>query len=141
MRPIREAAAPLKRTEYRGVMTGLSALIAEDQQHSVAPLEGGRSSVRVARTLAIIATTLVAALTVTVALTARTFTPPIRGADGRIVEGSIAEERRVELGGWEHYVLVRGRSRTAPILIFVHGGPGATEMPLFRVFNAPLEND
>ncbi len=74
-------------------------------------------------------------------LTARTRTPPFRHPDGRIIEGSIAEERRVPLGGWTQYVLIRGLDTTAPILVYVHGGPGTSEMPLLRVYNAALEEN
>jgi pimeloyl-ACP methyl ester carboxylesterase len=35
--------------------------------------------------------------------------------------------------------MIRGESLANPPLIFLHGGPGYTEMPLFRHFNAPLE--
>jgi proline iminopeptidase len=89
----------------------------------------------------IVAAALIVALAVVMALTARTHTPPFRHPDGRLVEGSIAEERRVALGGWSQYVLIRGRDRTAPILLYVHGGPGTSEMPLLRVYNAALEQD
>jgi pimeloyl-ACP methyl ester carboxylesterase len=39
------------------------------------------------------------------------------------------------------YVLVRGQQRRAPILIWLHGGPGGAERPLFRYFNSDLERD
>lgn len=74
------------------------------------------------------------------AVTARTSTPPFRDTAGNIVGGSIAEERMVELGGVKQYVLLRGRDRTAPLLLVLHGGPGNTEVPVFRTFNADLEN-
>jgi pimeloyl-ACP methyl ester carboxylesterase len=35
--------------------------------------------------------------------------------------------------------MIRGESLTNPPLILLHGGPGLTETPLFRRFNAPLE--
>jgi proline iminopeptidase len=89
--------------------------------------------------LAIIVGAIVAASAALLALTARTHTPPFRNPDGSLVAGSIAEERRVSLGGWDHYVLIRGRDRSAPILLFLHGGPGTSEMPLLRVYNAALE--
>lgn len=74
-------------------------------------------------------------------LTARTHTPPFRDADGRIIANSIAEERRMRLGSADHYVLIRGRDRTAPLLVFIHGGPGYSAMPFNRLLNAGLEND
>lgn len=75
------------------------------------------------------------------ALTARTDTPAFRDAEGRIIDTSIAEERRMALGGTEQYVLIRGRDRTAPLLVFIHGGPGYSAMPFNRLLNADLEND
>jgi pimeloyl-ACP methyl ester carboxylesterase len=38
------------------------------------------------------------------------------------------------------YVSIRGADRQAPVLLWLHGGPGGAERPLFRYFNSPLEN-
>ena len=92
------------------------------------------------RALTAIAVLVVLAAAVA-AWTARTSTPPFTDSEGRIVPGSIAEERRMLLGGVEQYVLIRGRSRKAPILVFVHGGPGGSETAFLRTYNADLEND
>lgn len=73
--------------------------------------------------------------------TAQTHTPAFKDQTGRVIQGSIAEERRMSLGGEDQYVLLRGRDRTAPLLIFLHGGPGTSAMPFNRVFNADLETD
>ena len=74
-------------------------------------------------------------------VTARTYTPPFRDVDGRVIETSVAEERWMLLGGARHYVLIRGRDRAAPLLVFIHGGPGYSAMPFNRLLNANLEND
>src|SRR5690606_3579481 len=37
------------------------------------------------------------------------------------------------------YMVIRGEQATAPLLIWLHGGPGGAERPLFRLYNAPLE--
>lgn len=48
--------------------------------------------------------------------------------------------RRVNLGGVEQTILIRGDDRAKPILLFLHGGPGVSEMPLaYR--NQALEQD
>jgi pimeloyl-ACP methyl ester carboxylesterase len=39
------------------------------------------------------------------------------------------------------YLLTRGSDRNAPILLWLHGGPGGPERPLFRYFNGVLENN
>ena len=66
-------------------------------------------------------------------------TPPFRGPAGEILPGSIAEINYMCLGGLDQWVMIRGESLANPALIFLHGGPGFTEMRLFRHFNAPLE--
>ncbi|MEZ5769689.1 MAG: hypothetical protein R3D80_20095 [Paracoccaceae bacterium] len=73
--------------------------------------------------------------------TARGATPAFSGADGRPVAGAVAEERWIELGGVRQYVLIRGRDRTAPLLVNVHGGPGMSERALYRYHNAALEDN
>ena len=66
-------------------------------------------------------------------------TPPFRGPRGDIIPGSIAEIRFLRLGGIDQWVMIRGEKATNPALIVLHGGPGFTEMRLFRHFNAALE--
>jgi pimeloyl-ACP methyl ester carboxylesterase len=67
-------------------------------------------------------------------------TPPFKGAAGATVPGSVAEAGFLTLGGAEQYVLIRGRDRSAPLLIILHGGPGSSETALFRAFNNALED-
>ena len=47
---------------------------------------------------------------------------------------------RVQLGGTSQWLLIRGKDRTNPVLLVVHGGPGFPEMP-FAHENAQLEED
>lgn len=67
-------------------------------------------------------------------------TPPFRSSTGEALPGSIAEMHRMKLGGVEQSVTIRGRSANAPILIWLHGGPGQDETGLWRRFNASLED-
>ena len=92
-------------------------------------------------TALIVVAVLVIAAAAVAALTARTSTPPFVDSEGNVVSGSIAEERRIELGGLEHYVLIRGLDRKAPLLVYVHGGPGGSETAVFRAYSAELEDD
>jgi pimeloyl-ACP methyl ester carboxylesterase len=46
---------------------------------------------------------------------------------------------RVWLGGVEQSVWFRGLDVTRPVLVLLHGGPGASESALFRHYNAELE--
>jgi pimeloyl-ACP methyl ester carboxylesterase len=66
-------------------------------------------------------------------------TEPFRGPKGEILPDSIAEIGYFRLGGLDQWVMIRGESLANPPLIFLHGGPGMTEMRFFRHFNAPLE--
>lgn len=66
-------------------------------------------------------------------------TPPFVGADGKVVADSIAEVHTLRLGGVDQWVMIRGENIANPPLVLLHGGPGLSETPLFRAFNAPLE--
>lgn len=68
-------------------------------------------------------------------------TPPIRDASGRIVPNSVASLEWVELGGVEQSVLIRGRDRENPVVLFLHGGPGMPVMYLAHSFQRELERD
>lgn len=41
--------------------------------------------------------------------------------------------------GAQLFLLTRGENRRAPVLLWLHGGPGGAERPLFRYFNSELE--
>ena len=45
---------------------------------------------------------------------------------------------KVRLGGLEQWIQIRGRDKSKPILLFLHGGPGFPQMP-FAHLNAELE--
>lgn len=66
-------------------------------------------------------------------------TTPFKDAGGRIVPGSIATMETVTIGGIPQNIWFRGVSRSNPVLILLHGGPGASESALFRHYNADLE--
>src|SRR4029450_3240619 len=46
----------------------------------------------------------------------------------------------VAVDGAELFLMTRGADRRAPVLLWLHGGPGGAERPLFRYFNGDLEN-
>jgi pimeloyl-ACP methyl ester carboxylesterase len=62
------------------------------------------------------------------------FTPPITDAAGNTVPGSIASLETVDLNGVEQWILIRGRDVSKPLLLFLHGGPGATNMVWRELF-------
>ncbi|AEF55299.1 alpha/beta hydrolase fold protein [Marinomonas posidonica IVIA-Po-181] len=96
---------------------------------------------RILRMLLICLVLFVVAIGVLAYFTAGTYTRPFIDASGNLIPNAIAEERSVMLGGVEQYVLMRGKNRQAPLLVFVHGGPGASETPFLRTHNAALEED
>ena len=73
------------------------------------------------------------------ALGACVHTEPFRSADGTVVPESVAVMERTELGGVPQSIWIRGLDRSAPLLVLLHGGPGASESALFRHFDAELE--
>lgn len=62
-------------------------------------------------------------------------TPPIEG------EHAVASLETVELGGVPQWILVRGRDRRSPVVLWLHGGPGMPSMYLAHAFQQPLEED
>jgi pimeloyl-ACP methyl ester carboxylesterase len=60
--------------------------------------------------------------------------------DKIVTPRGIDETFMATLGGARQVVNVRGADRNNPILIFVHGGPGAVEMPVAWAFQRPWED-
>src|SRR5262245_2767761 len=52
---------------------------------------------------------------------------------------SISCSEYVLVNGAKLFLLTRGADRRAPVLLWLHGGPGGAERPLFRYFNSELE--
>lgn len=67
-------------------------------------------------------------------------TPPFKDDRGNILPGSIAALEKVELGGMEQWLLIRGRDLNKPVLLWLHGGPGAAQIPVARYFDGELED-
>ncbi len=66
---------------------------------------------------------------------------PFVDANGQAVAGSISTIERVTLGGAEQALIIRGRDAGAPVMLFLHGGPGSPEYPMLRQTNPGLEDD
>jgi len=67
-------------------------------------------------------------------------TASIEDENGNPVPGSVAAIEMIELGGWEQFVLMRGRSVENPVLLLLHGGPGTPQSPHFVYYNQALED-
>ncbi|MBN1499968.1 MAG: alpha/beta hydrolase [Spirochaetes bacterium] len=55
------------------------------------------------------------------------------------IKNGISEIKRLNIGGVDQYVLIRGENINNPVLLFLHGGPGTTELIPFRLFHKRLE--
>lgn len=64
----------------------------------------------------------------------------IAGLRRIVTPNGIEEQFTIELGGARQVVNVRGTDRANPILLFVHGGPGAAEIPYAWSFQRPWED-
>ena len=88
----------------------------------------------------------IAAGLVTVGLVALAFviavpasTAPIVTANGDELPGSVAELAGLRIGGQDQVVMIRGRSTDNPVLLFLAGGPGGSDIGAMRLFGERLE--
>jgi proline iminopeptidase len=68
-------------------------------------------------------------------------TDPITGSAGQPVPGSIAELSRVEISGHDLSMMIRGERDVNPVLLYLAGGPGGTELGAMRHHGRDLERD
>ncbi|NLM74359.1 MAG: alpha/beta hydrolase [Clostridiaceae bacterium] len=66
-------------------------------------------------------------------------TPPIVDENGNTPKNSIAELRKIELNGRKQWISIRGWDKNAPVLLFLAGGPGGTQMAAVRHELSELE--
>lgn len=69
------------------------------------------------------------------------YTPPITGADGKPLPGSIASLEAVELNGSTQWITIRGKDESKPVLLFLAGGPGGSQLAAARSELSALEED
>ncbi|GAA0178606.1 alpha/beta hydrolase [Clostridium sediminicola] len=62
-----------------------------------------------------------------------TWTPAIKG------ENSVSIFEQVSINGTKHQLMIRGKDKDNPIIVFVHGGPGFSEIPYVRKYQDILE--
>jgi len=56
------------------------------------------------------------------------------------MQDSLVTLEKISLGGIKQWISIRAKDVKNPILLYLHGGPGTPVMPLFRHFQAPLED-
>ncbi len=66
-------------------------------------------------------------------------TPPIVDAQGDPLPGSIASLERVDLNGSKQWITIRGQDTSKPLLLFLAGGPGGTQLGTARFALGGLE--
>lgn len=87
-----------------------------------------------------IATTIgLALLALLIALPAST--PPILGENGKPLPGSIAQLENVRLGGQDQWIMLRGYSLDRPVILYLSGGPGQSDLPYSRVLFEDLSRN
>lgn len=91
------------------------------------------------RTMTVVLAILLAALAVGIARPAST--DPIIDANGALKSGSIAELTTVHLDGKDLAVMTRGHDTDNPLLLYIAGGPGGSELGAMRRHLATLEED
>ena len=69
------------------------------------------------------------------------YTPLILGDNGKPLAGSIAVLEKVTLGGSEQWISIRGKNRNNPVLLFLAGGPGGTQLAATRDQLKKLEDN
>lgn len=66
---------------------------------------------------------------------------PVKGPEGEIPARSISSIEKVNLGGLDQYLIIRGADSTLPVMLFLHGGPGSPEFAFLHGFNPQLEQE
>ncbi|MCB2361452.1 alpha/beta fold hydrolase [Clostridium estertheticum] len=69
------------------------------------------------------------------------YTPPILGENCKPLVGSIAVLEKVTLGDSDQWITIRGKNRNNPVLLFLAGGPGGTQLAATREQLKKLEDN
>lgn len=67
------------------------------------------------------------------------FSPPILDENGKVLTNSISELVQIELNGRKQWISLRGQNQNAPVLLFLAGGPGGSQMAAVRHELSELE--
>lgn len=63
----------------------------------------------------------------------------VKKASHRIAPPGIDSMETIKIGGINQCIYIRGKDRSNPVLLFLHGGPGTPEMPLLYHFQYEWE--
>jgi proline iminopeptidase len=98
-----------------------------------------RAGLYARRGVAALMTAALVVLGVLIARPART--APILGEDGRPLAGSVTELTTARIGGHNQAIMIRGKSEDNPVLLYLAGGPGGTDIGAMRMFSTNLERN
>ncbi len=65
---------------------------------------------------------------------------PYKDANGKIVQGSIAEKTFVQIGGVQQGMFIQSKNINKPVLLYVHGGPAFPNYFLIDKYKPGLED-
>ena len=99
----------------------------------------GQGRGRVATAALVVLLLFVAAIAGVFAMPAST--AAIRDVSGAVAANSIASIESIELNGVQQWLVIRGRDRANPVLLYVHGGPGDPETAALVHYDQSLEDD
>ena len=114
--------------------------IARRRHPSVVPRSGWRTAGVVARR-AIAGLTTIALVVLAVGLARPASTAPILGSRGELLPGSVAELSAVAVNGHDLSLVIRGQSAANPVLLYLAGGPGGSDVGGMRAYLQALERD
>jgi pimeloyl-ACP methyl ester carboxylesterase len=66
-------------------------------------------------------------------------TPKIKDSSDKVKSESIASLEKIKIGGIKQWILIRGHNKNNPIILFLHGGPGSTEMTFVYKYGRNIE--
>lgn len=69
------------------------------------------------------------------------YTPPILGDNGKSLVDSVAILEKVTLGNSQQWISIRGKNKNNPLLLFLAGGPGGSQLAATRINLEKLEDN
>lgn len=66
-------------------------------------------------------------------------TPKIKDENGKVMENSVAKLEKVDLNDRSEWISIRGQNKKNPVLLFLAGGPGGSQMAAVRHELSELE--
>ncbi len=110
------------------------------RQHGAPPRSRWSATLRGARRV-VTGLTVAALAWLAFSLVQPASTPAIMASGEAVVPGSVAELVNVRVGGANQWLSIRGRNRTAPVLLYLPGGPGQSDLGLSRALLQGLTDD